>query len=80
MVFQRCSLKCLTHLQTKKNWQKWMISESISDHLVVGTEPDESGDEADDASSFESSKEHGVDVRTSRQFNETVYVKAISRN
>ena len=57
-----------------------MISESISDHLVVGTEPDESGDEADDASSFESSKEHGVDVRTSRQFNETVYVKAISRN
>ena len=55
-------------------------SESISDHLVVGTEPDESGDEADDASSIESSTEHGVDERTSRQFNEIMNVKAISRN
>ena len=47
---------------------------SISGHLCVGTEPDESGDAADDASSIESSSEHGVDERTSRQFNATMKV------
>ena len=58
IVFQRCGLKCLTHLQTRKKLAELDDSESISDHLVVGTEPDESGDEADDASSIESSTEH----------------------
>ena len=48
-------------------------SDSISGHLCVCTEPDESGDAAD-ASSIESSSEHGFDERTSRQFNTTMKV------